>query len=166
MRAGIALGSNMGDRLSYLRTARDRILKLPGVEEPFISSAIYETEPVGCEEGAAKFLNAAIEVGYASSPKDLLRELRAIEQSLHRAERRTQNEPRTIDLDLLYFGSRKLRSTSLTLPHPRLHQRRFVLQPLSDVSPNLIVPGKTETISQMLAQLPAEPTVVRAETQW
>ena len=84
MRAGVALGSNLGDRLANLRNARKDIAALSGVLPPMRSSAIYETEPVGCEKGAAKFLNAAIEFEYAGEAQDLLRELAAIERLLGR----------------------------------------------------------------------------------
>ncbi len=69
MRAGIALGANLGDRLRCLTTARDRIFALPKIEPPFLSSALYETEPIECEAGAAKFLNAVIEIGYSDSSR-------------------------------------------------------------------------------------------------
>ncbi|MGZ5554101.1 MAG: 2-amino-4-hydroxy-6-hydroxymethyldihydropteridine diphosphokinase, partial [Chthoniobacterales bacterium] len=81
MRAGIAFGSNLGDRLTNLKTARQKVLDLPGVEKPMLISSVYETEPVDCEPGVGKFLNAVIEIGYAGAGETLLRELRKIEQA-------------------------------------------------------------------------------------
>ena len=82
MRAGIGLGANLGDRLRCLTIARDRIYGMPKVEPPFLSSSLYETEPIECEPGAAKFLNAVIEVGYSGSSKELIDELKKIEMDL------------------------------------------------------------------------------------
>ena len=97
-------------------------------------SAIYETEPVECEEDAPRFLNAAIEFGYAGDAKELLRELKEIEQSLGRAAPHARNASRLIDLDLLYFGRLEIDQGELRLPHPRMTQREFVLRPLSLIS--------------------------------
>ena len=143
MRAGVALGSNLGERLANLRNAREDIAALSGVLPPLRSSAIYETEPVDCEEGAAKFLNAAIEFGYAGGAAELLREL-----GRHRTEcsavprRHERNISRTIDLDLLYFGERVIETSELQLPHPRIAEREFVLRPLADIRPDLILPDQ------------------------
>src|SRR5882762_6809720 len=104
MRAGVALGSNLGERLANLRNARKDIAILRGALPPMRSSAIYETEPVGCEKGAAKFLNATIEFGYAGEALDLLHQLAGIEKLLGRPSTHPKNISRPIDLDLLYFG--------------------------------------------------------------
>ena len=108
MRAGIALGANLDDCVLSLTTARTRILALPGVTPPFLSSALYETEPVGCEPGAEKFLNAVVEIGYGGSSRQLLEELGKIEVALGRPPDHERNRSRTIDLDLLYHGSRTI----------------------------------------------------------
>ena len=145
MRAGVALGSNLGERLANLRQAREEIAALSGVLPPLHSSAIYETDPVGCEEGAAKFLNATIEFEYSDGPADLLRELAAIEQMLGRPATHARNISRSIDLDLLYFGERVIETSELQLPHPRIAEREFVLRPLADIRPDLILPGQKES---------------------
>src|SRR6266850_2482037 len=126
------------------------------------SSAIYETEPVGCEKGAARFLNAAIEFGYAGEAQDLLRELAAIEKLLGRSATHARNISRTIDLDLLYFGELEIETGELQLPHPRIAEREFVLRPLADIRPDLVLPRQTESVEALLLQLTVTGAVVRA----
>src|SRR4051812_3439306 len=104
MKAGIALGSNLGDRIASLQKARERIAQIENMRPPVISSFLYETEPVGCEQGAPKFLNAVIECEYSGKPEELLHELRRIERSLGRPVPHARNVSRSIDLDLLYLG--------------------------------------------------------------
>jgi 2-amino-4-hydroxy-6-hydroxymethyldihydropteridine diphosphokinase len=153
MRAGIALGSNLGDRLANLRVARQRVLALPGVAEPAHSSRIYETEPVNSGPDAGAYLNAVIEVEYDGRPTALLDGLQAIEAELGRPSKRPRNAPRTIDLDILYVGNLVLSNQDFVIPHPRLHQRRFVLAPLADVRPDLVLPGQEQSVSALLAAL-------------
>jgi 2-amino-4-hydroxy-6-hydroxymethyldihydropteridine diphosphokinase len=166
MRAGIGLGSNLGDRLANLQSARRKILGLSGVTSPFLPSSAYETDPVGCEPGAGKFLNAVLEIGFDGEPEHLLRELRAIETSLGRQRARERNTSRTIDLDLLYFGDRVMNRGELQLPHPRIGSRRFVLAPLAEIRPDLILPMQTEPVHVLLAKLPNNPAVVRMARKW
>jgi 2-amino-4-hydroxy-6-hydroxymethyldihydropteridine diphosphokinase len=166
MRAGIALGANLGDRLLCLANARNRIFALPGVAMPLLSSALYETEPVECEPGAATFLNAVIEIGYAGSSRQLLEELKKIESDLGRPPARGRNRSRTIDLDLLYHGMRILDEPQLQLPHPRLHLRGFVLCPLAEIRPNFVLPGKRKTVHEMTGELASTPSVVRSALEW
>jgi len=166
MRAGIALGSNLGERLANLRNARKDVAALPGVLPPMRASAIYETEPVGCERGAAKFLNAAIEFGYAGEARNLLRSLAAIEKLLGRSASHERNVSRTIDLDLLYFGGMEIETEELQLPHPRLTEREFVLRPLADIRPELVLPKQTEAVGVLLLRLPDAGAVVRVAAEW
>ncbi|MGZ4985465.1 MAG: 2-amino-4-hydroxy-6-hydroxymethyldihydropteridine diphosphokinase [Chthoniobacterales bacterium] len=166
MRAGIAFGSNLGDRLTNLKTARQKVLDLPGVEKPMLISSVYETEPVDCEPGVGKFLNAVIEIGYAGAGETLLRELRKIEQAHGRSEAHKRNAPRTLDLDLLYFGGVSISQPALELPHPRMRDRRFVLQPLAEIRPDLVLPGDAETVAQMLAKLPETTPLVQFASEW
>jgi 2-amino-4-hydroxy-6-hydroxymethyldihydropteridine diphosphokinase len=161
MKAGIALGSNLGDRLENLRGARKKLVDFNGAASPILSSAIYETDPVGCEPGAGKFLNAVIEFEYDGDPEDLLDELRAIETSLGRGPEHERNKSRTIDLDLLYFGENKIDNKKLQLPHPRMHLRKFVLAPLADIRPDLILRGQSKTVRELLASADESATVVR-----
>ena len=166
MRAGVALGSNLGDRLANIKAARDAISGAIGVEEPLLASAVYETEPVDCEPGAPKFLNGVIEVEFTGEPAELLGKLRSIERELGRPARHVRNTSRTIDLDLLYFADTQLDTTELQLPHPRLQERRFVLEPLADIRPDLVLPGQAQPVEALLRRLPGTPALVRFATQW
>ena len=166
MRAGVAIGSNLGERLANLRNARKDVAALAGVLPPMRASAIYETEPVGCERGAAKFLNAAIEFGYAGEAGNLLRALAAIEKLLGRSASHERNVSRTIDLDLLYFGELEIETAELQLPHPRLTEREFVLRPLADIRPELVLPKQTEPVGVLLLRLPDAGAVVRVAAEW
>lgn len=166
MRAGVALGSNLGERLANLRNARKDIAALNGVLPPMRLSAIYETEPVGCEKGAAKFFNAAIEFGYSGEPNALLRELAAIEKMLGRPAAHARNVSRSIDLDLLYCGELVIETGELQLPHPRIVHREFVLRPLADIQPDLVLPKQDESVRALLLRLSPTAGVVRLDLEW
>ncbi len=165
MRIGIALGSNLGDRLENLRKARRAILELVGNESTLVS-AVYETDAVGCEPGAGKFLNAVLEIDYDGDPTELLDELIAIEESLGRKRDHAPNVSRKIDIDILYADQLNVRNERLQLPHPRMHQRKFVLRPLADIRPDLVLPNQSQTARELLAQLKDSATVVRSSEQW
>jgi 2-amino-4-hydroxy-6-hydroxymethyldihydropteridine diphosphokinase len=183
MRAAIALGSNLGDRLANLQNARDRIQALAGATGPIVQSAVYETSPVDCESGAQNFYNAVIEIGFEKSADALFEALQDIERALGR-ERITpspQSSPpgrggreapgegkvsRTIDLDLLYFGSERGFDAQLQLPHPRITERKFVLQPLCDIAPDLRLPGQTKNVGELLAQLQDQGKITRLRENW
>ena len=166
MRTAIALGSNLGDRLGNLRAARQRTGDLADVQPPILSSATYETEPIGCEPGAANFLNAVVEFDYEGDPMQLLEQLVRIEESLGRKRDHPKNVSRTIDIDLLYCGDRQIDNEGLRLPHPRMHLRRFVLQPLVDIRPDLILPKQTKSVADLLAELKETDDVVRFRDDW
>jgi len=166
MRTAIALGSNLGDRLGNLRAARQRTGDLADVQPPILSSATYETEPIGCEPEAANFLNAVVEFDYEGDPMQLLEQLVRIEESLGRKRRHPKNVSRTIDIDLLYCGDRQIDNEGLRLPHPRMHLRRFVLQPLVDIRPDLILPKQTKSVADLLAELKETDDVVRFRDDW
>ncbi|MGC2627610.1 MAG: 2-amino-4-hydroxy-6-hydroxymethyldihydropteridine diphosphokinase [Candidatus Udaeobacter sp.] len=151
MRTAVALGSNIGDRLANLRAARKAIFDLPNVKAPILSSAVYETEPVGCEAGAGKFLNAVIEFDYGDGPARLLEQLIRIEETLGRKRDHPRNVSRIIDADLLYCGEQQINDERLQLPHPRLHLREFVLRPLADIRPDLVLPSQRKAIRELLA---------------
>ena len=151
MECGIALGSNYGDRSDHLRAAVEELRKV----DPHLEvSPVYETAPVDCPDGSGAFLNAVAVLAWAGTPPSLLHWLRGIECRLGRPAVRDKNAPRTIDLDILYAGNEAVTGEELTLPHPRLHERRFVLQPLCDLRPDLVLPGFTKTIRQLLEELP------------
>ena len=166
MRTAIALGSNLGNRLENLRTARRQILHLRSVKPPVISSAIYETDPVDCKPGAPKFLNAVLEFDYEGDPLALLGNLRKIEGTLGRPSNHPRNVSRKIDIDLLYFGNARMDHEELQLPHPRMHLRKFVLQPLADIRPELVPSGQIKTVRELLAQLEDSCNVVRLTNDW
>jgi 2-amino-4-hydroxy-6-hydroxymethyldihydropteridine diphosphokinase len=166
MRTAVALGSNLGDRLENLRAARSAILRLSYVKPPILSSAVYETDPVDCELGAGKFLNTIVEFDYEGDPTRLLDELIRVEEALGRRRDRPKNVSRTIDIDLLYCGGGKIEGQRLQLPHPRSHLRKFVLQPLADIRPGLVLPGQTKTVSQLLEELKESSAVVRFMDNW
>src|SRR5436190_8482875 len=150
MRTAVALGSNLRDRLGNLHAAREAILELSNVSPLIVSSAVYETEPVDCEPGAGKFLNAVVEFEYEGDPASLLEHLIRIEEALGRKRDHSKNVSRTIDIDLLYCGGQQIDNGRLQLPHPRMHVRKFVLQPLADIGPNLILPGQEKNVSELL----------------
>ena len=166
MRTAVALGSNIGDRLENLRAARNAIFSLANVKPPILSSAVYETEPVGCELGAGKFLNAVVEFEYDSDPARLLAQLIQIEEALGRRRDHRQNVSRTIDIDLLYCGDQRINAKRLQLPHPRLHLREFVLRPLADIRSDLILPGQTKSIRELLAEVERPGEAVLSRDRW
>src|SRR5881227_4457523 len=146
MRTAVALGSNLGDRLENLRAARRQIIELADVRPPVFSAGIYETEPVDCEPGASNFLNTVIEFDFEGDPMQLLEELARIEESLGRKRDHPKNVSRRIDIDLLYCGDQQINDERLQLPHPRLHLRTFVLRPLADISPGLVLSSEKKTV--------------------
>lgn len=162
----MAIGSNLRDRFANLKSARARLTELQEIQAPIRSSFIYETDPVGCERGAPTFFNAVVEFDYDASPLSLLRQLREIEEALGRPGKHPRNVSRLIDLDILYFADQIVNTGELQLPHPRMTERRFVLEPLADIRPDLILPKQTETVAVLLARLPASPSVNRTAEQW
>lgn len=133
-RAYVGVGANLGDREATIRAA---IAALPGV---VAVSALRETEPIGVVD-QPPFLNGAVSLETELAARELLETLLAIERELGR-ERRERWGPRTIDLDLLLFGGEAIDEPGLTVPHPRLHERRFALEPLLDLDPALEIPGR------------------------
>ena len=147
--AFVGIGSNLGDREAHLSRAIELLSAEDGIEVSGVSQ-IRETEPMGpVEQGP--FLNGAVRVQTALAPRELLDRLLGIEQQLGRV-RRERYGPRTIDLDLLLYGDEVVDEPGLTVPHPRLQERRFALEPLSDLDPGLTIPG-SGPISALLAEL-------------
>ena len=161
-RAGIALGSNVGDRLANLRAAASHLREIATPGEPVLTAPIYQTEPRHCPPGSPDFHNSVIEIGFAGDPHALLEKTRAIETRLGRVRHAARNAPRVIDLDLLYLGDMCCADGELVLPHPRVAERRFVLQPLADIRPDLLLPGQSLTIAGLLEILASDepPAVV------
>ena len=167
METGFSLGSNLGDRLAHLVAARHRICALPGVRELAVSP-IYETEPVGVapENRHLAFLNAVLIVQAGLAPADWRRLTAQIETDLGRIRTTDKFAPRTMDIDILFVGNQSLDDGGLIIPHPRWKTRRFVLQPLADVRPALVLPGSSESVVQALAKLPPGEAVRRYAAAW
>ena len=149
--AYIALGSNLGDRAGLIRTALDALAQTPGIRLGRVSS-LLENPAVGGPEGSSPFLNAAAEIETSLDPDALLERLLEIERQLGR-QRREPNAPRTIDLDLLLYGNQIIDTQNLRVPHPRMHERGFVLRPLAEIAPRAVHPQLRRTIAQLLQQL-------------
>jgi 2-amino-4-hydroxy-6-hydroxymethyldihydropteridine diphosphokinase len=149
--AYIALGSNLGNREETLAAATNRLGRLGRVQA---CSSLYETEPVGFHNQPA-FLNAVLALETKLEPLPLLHALLTIEKELGRDRSQgVVNGPRTLDLDLLLMGDLLLEGKELTLPHPALVRRRFVLAPLAEIAPHLRHPQRNQTIAELLARLP------------
>ena len=158
----IALGANIGDRAAQLSAAIDE-MERAGLHVTKQSS-VYETAPVGYTEQPS-FFNMVVEVESRQSSDELLNTLQQIEQRLGR-ERLFKNGPRTIDLDILYAGDQCSDSGGLIVPHPRWTTRRFVLQPLADVRGALVLPGQTDSVSTLLANLQSDEKLNRLDDEW
>jgi 2-amino-4-hydroxy-6-hydroxymethyldihydropteridine diphosphokinase len=165
MRVGIALGSNLGDRMANLCVARQAMVDLVG-DKGLLVSSVYETEPIDCEPGAAKFLNAVLEIEYDGDPTGLLEHMVQIEELLGRTRDHARNVSRKIDIDLLYADELNVENERLQLPHPRMHLRRFVLEPLAEIRPELVLPGQTKPVRELLAEFKDSATVTRFAENW
>jgi 2-amino-4-hydroxy-6-hydroxymethyldihydropteridine diphosphokinase len=170
-RAFIGIGSNLGDRAGNYREAIHKIAAIPGTRV-VRQSSIYETEPVG-DELMLKwpFLNGVIETETDLTPEILMKRLLIIERAMGRKpvkgrkSIRGKYRPRVIDLDLLFFDKEVINTRALTVPHPRLHERRFVLAPMAELAPTLMHPKLNSSISEMLAAIksPHRVTLARAD---
>jgi 2-amino-4-hydroxy-6-hydroxymethyldihydropteridine diphosphokinase len=131
-----------------------------------LRSSLWQSTPVDCPPGSPVFVNAAVGLmpRVGETPESLLAKLQALEKEFGRRPKQVLNEPRPLDLDLIAFGNETRATKALTLPHPRAHERRFVLQPLSEIAPGLILPGQTKTVAQCLAKLALDPSVKKAES--
>ncbi|MDP3919778.1 MAG: 2-amino-4-hydroxy-6-hydroxymethyldihydropteridine diphosphokinase [Candidatus Omnitrophota bacterium] len=148
----LGVGSNLGDRRENLDAARRELELTPQIKD-LRSSPVYETEPVGGPP-QGKFLNAVWEFETSLEPPVLFELTQSIESQLGRS-RQEKNCPRTIDLDVLFYEKECLQGPLLTVPHPRLHERRFVLEPLHDLAPDWVHPIIGKTVQAMLEELPS-----------
>jgi 2-amino-4-hydroxy-6-hydroxymethyldihydropteridine diphosphokinase len=157
----IALGSNLGDSRRIILDTLAQLQNFSGF--PILKSSLWQTAPVDCPPGSPKFVNAVAGLvpPENETPLGLLRKLRRLERKFGRRPKKVQNEARPLDLDLIAFGKETRHSPELILPHPRAHLRRFVLRPLSEIAPELILPGQGKTVTELLAGLPANETVER-----
>ncbi len=157
--AYLSLGSNIGDRAHQLRAA---IARLAEIGRVVAVSSFYETEPVELTD-QPWFLNCAVALETAANAEQLMAALLHIEQDMGR-QRTQKNGPRTIDIDILLFGDLVTNSPALTVPHPAMHQRRFVLEPLAEIAPHARHPVLKKTVGELLAELPSGQDVRKAKT--
>jgi 2-amino-4-hydroxy-6-hydroxymethyldihydropteridine diphosphokinase len=148
-RAYVGLGANLGDRERTLVAAVDALGAEDGVEVA-ATSTLRETEPVGVGE-QPRFLNGVVALDTTLTAGELLDRLLSVEQRFGRVRVAGEHGPRTLDLDLLLYGDETIDESGLTVPHPRLHERRFVLEPLAELDPGLVVPGRG-AVESLLAQ--------------
>jgi 2-amino-4-hydroxy-6-hydroxymethyldihydropteridine diphosphokinase len=159
MEAYIALGSNLGDRELNLLRAVAEVGRLPESRVTALSS-FYETSPVGNVDQDA-FYNAVLKLSTRLDARSLLTHLLRIEDETFKRVRTIHQGPRRIDLDLLLYGDRTINEENLVVPHPHLAERRFVLQPLCEIAPDLLHPLTGKTIHELLASLKSDETVVK-----
>jgi 2-amino-4-hydroxy-6-hydroxymethyldihydropteridine diphosphokinase len=163
-RAFLGFGGNLGNPLDNFRQARQQLARHPQVEVIAVAP-IYQTPPVGGPDGQPDYLNSAIEILTGLTALDLLQLCRQIEDEAGRL-RDIPWGPRTLDIDVLIIDNLIMDAPLLTLPHPRLHQRHFVLLPLNDLAPQLNHPVLNETIGNLLQQLPATAGITRLNETW
>jgi 2-amino-4-hydroxy-6-hydroxymethyldihydropteridine diphosphokinase len=162
----LSIGSNEGERLAHFRNACESFDRIPGFAV-LSKSTVYETDPVdvGPEHAGQMFLNAVVIGLYAGSLAALATAVAEIERSTGRVRTAERNIPRPLDIDVIYFGDTAC-AEPLRIPHPRWATRRFVVQPLCDLRPDLILPGESRTVRQVLLSLPAVPRVVPLPGAW
>ena len=148
------MGSNIEPCLERLHAAREFLITLHE-GGPFLMSSIYRTEPVDCAPGTPAFRNAVAEISTSLEPGELMRCLQTHEVSQGRPADHGRNTPRTIDLDLLYLGDLMSSDPGILLPHPRVTERAFVMVPLAEICPALVLPGQSETVEILCSRLNA-----------
>jgi 2-amino-4-hydroxy-6-hydroxymethyldihydropteridine diphosphokinase len=144
-RAYVGLGANLGDREHTLQAAVGALAAEEGIEIAAVST-LRETDPVGVGD-QPRFVNGVVALDTALAARNLLDRLLAVEQRFGRVRIPGEHGPRTLDLDLLLYGDQQIDEPGLTVPHPSLHERRFVLEPLAELAPGLVVPGRGEVES-------------------
>jgi len=154
LKAGIALGSNLGNRAQHLQHGFAFLQSLSTA--PILQSSVVETAPVDCPPNSGPFLNAVAQIDTSGTARQLFEQLKAFERTEGRLAATLPNSPRPLDLDLLYFGAEIVEEGDLIVPHPRMTRRRFVLGPLAEIVPGLILPGKSRSIQQLLTDLDLE----------
>ncbi len=167
MEIGFSLGSNVGDRLHYLSAARRQILAQEEARE-VAASPVYETDPVDVPPiwQNYKFLNAILIVESPWPPNKWLAVAHKVETALGRARTADRNAPRTIDIDIIYAGDRVFVQPGLEVPHPRWLEREFVLRPLADVRPGLVLPGMNRPVGEIWRERAATASSKVSQTDW
>lgn len=160
----LAFGANLGEREQTLRAARDALQRTPGFNL-LACSPLYESDPVGGPDGQPAYLNAVLAATTELSARQLLALCQNIEADFGRL--RTEKwGPRTLDIDLLLFGTEIIGEPDLQVPHPRLHERRFVLVPLHDLAPDLVHPQLRKPVHRLLAELDPAQQIRRLDLTW
>jgi 2-amino-4-hydroxy-6-hydroxymethyldihydropteridine diphosphokinase len=152
--AYIALGSNLGPPRENVLRGMERLQEFS--DEGLTRSSLYETDPVDCPPGSPRFVNAVVALvpRAGETPETLLAKLQTVEREFGRRPKQLHNEARPLDLDLIAFGEELRNAPELTLPHPRAHLRRFVLEPLAEISPDFVLPRQMATVTALLKTLP------------
>lgn len=165
-RAVVALGSNLGDSPRTVEAALARLARLS--QAPLVRSSLWRTSPVDCPANSPPFVNAVAVLAplKGETPDTLLLKLLALEKEFGRIRKKAANEPRPLDLDLICFGDQTRLTPKLELPHPRAHERKFVLAPLAEVAPGLRVPGWTASAGGLLAALESDERVERLDGEF
>ena len=157
----VALGSNLGDSRRIVLDAMSRLQRFSN--QSILKSSLWQTSPVNCPPGSPLFVNAV--VGFMphtdETVESLLEKLHKLEKEFGRLPKIVLNEPRLLDLDLIAFGAETRNTPDLIVPHPRAHLRRFVLQPMSEIASDLILPGQGKTVVQLLAELSSNEVLKR-----
>lgn len=161
--AFVAIGSNMGASREIVLAAMECLQAFNPV--PMRKSSLWESTPVDCPPGSSSFVNAVVGLipEQGQSPEALLEKLKVLEKEFGREPKKILNEPRNLDLDLIAFGSETRATDHLTLPHPRAHLRRFVLQPLCEIAPQLVLPKQTKSVAEFLMALKTDELLKRIE---
>lgn len=159
--AYVALGSNLGDSRRNIERAFLRLESLS--REPIIRSSLWKSTPVDCPPGSPEFINAVAALTSLpdATPESLLLQLQQIESEFGRSPKKILNEPRPLDLDLIAFADQVRNTPQLILPHPRAHLRKFVLAPLAEIAPDLILPGQKKSVRELLEALRTDELVER-----
>lgn len=158
-RAYIALGSNLGDSRQNIERAFDRLAGLSS--EPLVRSSLWKSTPLDCPPGSPEFINAAATLTpiEGATAESILTQLQDLEKEFGRTPKKVLNEARPLDLDLIAFGDEVRNSRELILPHPRAHLRKFVLAPLAEIAPTLILPGQKKSVRELLEALRTDEVV-------
>ncbi|MCH2495177.1 MAG: 2-amino-4-hydroxy-6-hydroxymethyldihydropteridine diphosphokinase [Dehalococcoidia bacterium] len=143
----LSVGTNLGNRENNISNCIDYLEKISEIKN---ISKIYETVPYKVQIEQSNFLNLALEINFFESAENLLIEINKIEKELGRVRSSIRNEPREIDIDIIFFGNQIINKKDLVVPHPRFRERLFVLQPLNDIAPNFLDPITNKTINQLL----------------
>ena len=143
----LSVGTNLGNRENNISSCIDYLEKISEIKN---ISKIYETVPYKVQIEQSNFLNLALEINFFESAENLLIEINKIEKELGRVRSSIRNEPREIDIDIIFFGNQIINKKDLVVPHPRFRERLFVLEPLNDLAPNFLDPITNKTINQLL----------------